>query len=96
MTEIKKGDLVNSGKAKSLFKTSDPDLYILHYRDDTSAFDGEKKESLEDKGETNNKFNAFVFDITSSFYLVFTFNPFLCSPFCHSTTLSCSSSRILL
>ena len=40
MTKLEKGDLVNSGKAKSLYKTSDPDLYILHYRDDTSAFDG--------------------------------------------------------
>ena len=60
MTKLEKGDLVNSGKAKSLYKTSDPDLYILHYRDDTSAFDGEKKESLEGKGKTNNKFNAFI------------------------------------
>ena len=33
MKEVKKGELVNSGKAKSLFKTSDPDLYVLHYRD---------------------------------------------------------------
>ena len=62
MKEVKKGELVNSGKAKSLFKTSDPDLYVLHYRDDTSAFDGVKKESLEGKGETNNNFNAFIME----------------------------------
>jgi len=32
----------------------------LYYSDDTSAFDGEKKESLEGKGEINNSFNAFI------------------------------------
>ena len=62
MKEVKKGELVNSGKAKSLYKTSDPDSYVLHYRDDTSAFDGVKKESLEGKGETNNNFNAFIME----------------------------------
>ena len=60
MEEYKKGELVNSGKAKSLYETSDPDHYILYYSDDTSAFDGEKKESLEGKGEINNSFNAFI------------------------------------
>ena len=30
------------------------------YRDDTSAFDGKKKEALKGKGEINNKFNAFI------------------------------------
>ena len=60
MKNLKKGELVNSGKAKSLYKTSNPDLYIMHYSDNASAFDGVKKESLEGKGETNNKFNAFI------------------------------------
>ena len=60
MEELIKKDLVTSGKAKSLYKTSNEDLYILHYRNDTSAFDGKKIESLEGKGAINNKFNAFV------------------------------------
>jgi len=60
MEKVEKGELINSGKAKSLYKSSDPDFYIMHYRDDTSAFDGVKKESLEGKGKTNNKFNAFI------------------------------------
>ena len=60
MEELIKKDLVTSGKAKSLYETSNEDLYILHYRNDTSAFDGKKIESLEGKGAINNKFNAFV------------------------------------
>lgn len=55
----KKGELY-SGKAKSVFQTDDPRRLILHFRDDTSAFDGEKRAQLERKGETNNKFNAFI------------------------------------
>lgn len=49
-----------SGKAKSVFATDDPDHVVLSFRDDTSAFDGEKVEQLSRKGEVNNKFNAFI------------------------------------
>ena len=48
------------GKAKTVFTTDDPNLLVMHYRDDTSAFDGERVEKLELKGETNNKINAFI------------------------------------
>ena len=49
-----------SGKAKSVFTTDDPDRLVLEFRDDTSAFDGEKTASLARKGKVNNKVNAFV------------------------------------
>ncbi|XKE46268.1 phosphoribosylaminoimidazolesuccinocarboxamide synthase [Halomonas organivorans] len=49
-----------AGKAKSVFATDDPDRLILHFRDDTSAFDGRRMESLERKGKVNNRFNAFI------------------------------------
>lgn len=55
----KKAELY-SGKAKSVYTTDDPDRMILHFRNDTSAFDGEKTEQLERKGEVNNRFNAFI------------------------------------
>lgn len=50
------------GKAKSVYSTDDPDLYVMHYRNDTSAFDGTKVEQLADKGRVNNLFNAFIMD----------------------------------
>ncbi len=49
-----------AGKAKSVYYTDDPDYLILQFRNDTSAFDGEKVEQLERKGMVNNKFNAFI------------------------------------
>ncbi|GED21241.1 phosphoribosylaminoimidazolesuccinocarboxamide synthase [Halomonas halmophila] len=51
-----------AGKAKSVYTTDDPDRLILHFRDDTSAFDGERMESLERKGKVNNRFNAFIME----------------------------------
>lgn len=49
-----------AGKAKSVFRTDDPDKMILVFRDDTSAFDGKRIEQLDRKGMVNNKFNAFI------------------------------------
>ena len=49
-----------AGKAKTVYTTEDPDRLVMHFRNDTSAFDGEKVEQLERKGMVNNKFNAFI------------------------------------
>ncbi len=49
-----------AGKAKSVYNTDHPDYLIMSFRNDTSAFDGEKIEQLERKGEVNNKFNHFI------------------------------------
>tara|TARA_R110000772_G_scaffold209960_6_gene320517 strand:- start:3500 stop:4213 length:714 start_codon:yes stop_codon:yes gene_type:complete len=54
------GEELYSGKAKSVFRTEDPELFVLHFRDDTSAFDGLRVEQLADKGKVNNIFNAFI------------------------------------
>lgn len=51
-----------AGKAKSVFSTDDPDRFVLVFRDDTSAFDGQKKEQLDRKGMVNNRFNAFIME----------------------------------
>ncbi len=55
----KKAELY-AGKAKSVYTTDDAEKLILHFRNDTSAFDGEKVEQLDRKGMVNNKFNAFI------------------------------------
>ena len=53
---------ITKGKAKSLFTTSNDMHLIMHFSDDTSAFDGKKKEALLGKGSVNNQFNAFIMD----------------------------------
>ncbi len=57
---MEKREELFSGKAKSVYKTDDPERFILLFRDDTSAFDGEKIDQLDRKGMVNNKFNAFI------------------------------------
>tara|TARA_A100001037_G_C15134187_1_gene630217 strand:- start:1158 stop:1871 length:714 start_codon:yes stop_codon:yes gene_type:complete len=59
---IEKINLISEGKAKSLYETPDTSELLMVYRDDTSAFDGKKKEALKGKGEINNKFNAFIME----------------------------------
>jgi len=49
-----------AGKAKSVYYTDDPDKLILLFRNDTSAFDGEKIDQLARKGMVNNYFNHFI------------------------------------
>ena len=62
MSNLEKLELLYSGKAKSVYKTSDPELLILEFRNDTSAFNGEKIVQLERKGMMNNVFNAFIME----------------------------------
>ncbi|MED5524178.1 phosphoribosylaminoimidazolesuccinocarboxamide synthase [Gallaecimonas pentaromativorans] len=50
------------GKAKSVYTTDNPDYLVLHFRNDTSAFDGERVEQLARKGMVNNKFNHFIME----------------------------------
>ncbi|MDX1824279.1 MAG: phosphoribosylaminoimidazolesuccinocarboxamide synthase [Thiohalomonadales bacterium] len=57
---MKKQAELYSGKAKTVYSTDDPNKLIMHFRNDTSAFDGEKVAQLERKGMVNNKFNAFI------------------------------------
>jgi phosphoribosylaminoimidazole-succinocarboxamide synthase len=56
-----KGQQLYEGKAKKVFATTDPDLVIIHYKDDTTAFNGEKKGQIEDKGVMNNRITSILF-----------------------------------
>lgn len=59
---MQKQELLYAGKAKSIYRTEDPNYMIMEFRDDTSAFDGEKMEQLDRKGMVNNKFNAAIME----------------------------------
>lgn len=52
-----------TGKAKSVYTTDDPDLMVMEFRNDTSAFDGKKLAQLDRKGMVNNKFNAYIMGV---------------------------------
>ena len=53
--------MLYEGKAKQVFKMENPDLYRIHYKDDATAFNGEKKGTIHDKGVLNNKITSFFF-----------------------------------
>ncbi len=52
---MKKLDQIYEGKAKKVFRTDDPDLVIVDYKDDATAFNGEKKGTILGKGAINNR-----------------------------------------
>ena len=48
------------GKAKKVFSTQDPDVVIVSYKDDATAFDGLKKGTITGKGAINNQMTNFL------------------------------------
>ena len=53
---MQKLEQLYEGKAKKVFKTDDPDIVIVDYKDDATAFNGEKKGTIVGKGVINNTF----------------------------------------
>lgn len=58
---MEKLDLLYEGKAKKVFKTEDPDVLIVDYKDDATAFNGEKKGTITGKGVVNNRMTNLMF-----------------------------------
>ncbi|SFP32360.1 phosphoribosylaminoimidazolesuccinocarboxamide synthase [Salibacterium halotolerans] len=58
---MEKKELLYEGKAKKLYETDDPDLLWVEYKDDATAFNGEKQEVLTGKGRLNNVLSSMLF-----------------------------------
>ena len=54
MENIVKTEQLYEGKAKKVFATNDPDLVIVDYKDDATAFNAEKTGTIVRKGGINN------------------------------------------
>ena len=54
-------EMLYEGKAKKVYKTDNPDLYIVAYKDDATAFNGIKKGRIAGKGVINNKMTNVIF-----------------------------------
>ena len=57
------GDLIYAGKAKDVYKTENPEHVIVKFRDDITAGDGIKTESLVEKGIYNSAISSKFFEI---------------------------------
>ncbi len=58
-----KGEQLYEGKAKKVFATDNPDFVIVSYKDDATAFNGEKKGTITGKGVINNKMSNYLFKL---------------------------------
>lgn len=61
VSAVDKGELLYEGKAKRVYRTADPDCYLIAYKDDATAFDGLKKGTIIGKGVVNNRVSAHFF-----------------------------------
>ncbi len=60
---MKKLDQLYEGKAKKVYKTDVEDVLIVDYKDDATAFNGEKKGTIVGKGVINNKMSNYVMQL---------------------------------
>ena len=58
---MEKLEMMYEGKAKKIYATDKADEVIVYYKDDATAFNGEKKGQIEDKGVLNNEITSMIF-----------------------------------
>lgn len=60
---MQKRDLKYEGKAKRVYATDQPDLAIIEFKDDATAFNAQKRGSITGKGAVNNAFTAHLYPL---------------------------------
>ena len=60
---MEKKEMLYEGKAKKVYTTEDPDVLIVSYKDDATAFNGEKKGTITGKGVINNVMSNHMFQL---------------------------------
>ncbi len=60
---INKYEKLYEGKAKQIFRTDNDENVIVHYKDDATAFNGEKKAQIQNKGILNNQITSMIFEM---------------------------------
>ena len=60
---MEKGAQLYEGKAKKVYGTEDPNLVVVSYKDDATAFDGQKKGSIAGKGVVNNRMSNMMMQL---------------------------------
>ena len=57
------GDLLYEGKAKRVFATSNPDIVLVHFKDDATAFNALKHSEIDGKGRLNCQISGYLFQM---------------------------------
>lgn len=59
---MEKREFIYEGKAKQVYATDDKNLVIIHFKDDATAGNGEKKGTITNKGIMNNEITTILFE----------------------------------
>ncbi|KKI91418.1 phosphoribosylaminoimidazole-succinocarboxamide synthase [Bacillus sp. SA1-12] len=59
---MEKLELLYEGKAKRIYKTNEPNILLVSYKDSATAFNGVKKEEITGKGRLNNEISTLIFE----------------------------------
>ena len=57
-----KQNLIYEGKAKKIYSTESPEVFLQEFKDDATAFNGLKKDKIPHKGELNNQISSRIFE----------------------------------
>ena len=60
---MEKKELLYEGKAKKVFATDDPNVVLVSYKDDATAFNGLKKGTISGKGAINNRVTNYMMEL---------------------------------
>lgn len=60
---MEKKEMLYEGKAKKIYATDDKDRVVVYYKDDATAFNGEKKGQIDEKGVMNNAITSALFEL---------------------------------
>lgn len=60
---VQRGQLLYEGKAKRVYEVARDDAYLVEFKDDATAFNGEKRGQIVNKGILNNRMSAHFFEL---------------------------------
>ena len=63
---MEKLEMLYEGKAKKVYSTAKEDEVVVYYKDDATAFNGEKKAQIENKGVLNNAITSAIFEMLNA------------------------------
>ena len=88
---MEKKEMLYEGKAKKVYATDVEDVYIVDYKDDATAFNGEKKGTIVGKGVVNNKVSNHMFKMLEKEGIIGSVYPALISTTGNSTSVADST-----
>ncbi|MCL2400091.1 MAG: phosphoribosylaminoimidazolesuccinocarboxamide synthase [Defluviitaleaceae bacterium] len=62
MAVLEKTQMLSDGKDKTIYNTTDPDIYLMEFKNSVTTNDGEKRDEITGKGHVNNEISSLLFE----------------------------------